>query len=161
MADVSDGALSAPAGEEIDQTLPALLRTAHHAYGEAVRACLAGTEFDDLPRNGPYVIRAMANGNGSPSSFGRDLGISKQAVSQLIDTLVIRGYIARRIHTLDRRRITLQLTDRGIAAAKPMREGIGMVDEELSKMLTSEQLDGLRTGLLALCQIRERFELRR
>ena len=63
-----------------------------------------------------------ALGQTEPGLSGRDLvtrmGISKQAVSQLIETLVTMGYVTRRPAPDDRRRTLLHLTARGRSAAR-------------------------------------------
>jgi DNA-binding MarR family transcriptional regulator len=138
--------------------IPALLRAARGAYGHAVRARLADGGFEDLPGNGPYVLGGMANQGGAAGDLIRQLGVSKQAASQLIDTLVLRGYLDRTVNADDRRRMTIELTDRGRAAAEAVRAGVVAVDEELSKLISPTELDGLRTGLVALTTIRERME---
>src|SRR6266700_8113409 len=84
-----------------------------------------------MPSNGPYVLGGMANHGGSAGDLIRELGVTKQAASQLIDTLVIRGYLERQVSTDDRRRMTISLTDRGRAAAKAVRAGVEAVDAEL------------------------------
>src|SRR5271170_4737621 len=101
--------------------IPALLRAARGAYGHAVRTRLAAGGFDDLPRNGPYILGGMANHGGTAGSLIRELGVSKQAASQLIDTLVLRGYLEREVDAEDRRRMTIELTERGLAAAAAVR----------------------------------------
>jgi DNA-binding MarR family transcriptional regulator len=138
--------------------IPALLRAARGAYGHAVRARLAAAGFEDLPGNGPYVLGGMANHGGAAGDLIRQLGVSKQAASQLIDTLVLRGYLDRTVNADDRRRMTIELTDRGRAAAEAVRAGVVAVDEELSELISPTELDGLRTGLFALTTIRERME---
>ncbi|MHA3703568.1 MarR family winged helix-turn-helix transcriptional regulator [Jatrophihabitans sp. YIM 134969] len=100
----------------------ALLRAAWRSYGEVVRRALAEAGFDDLPRNGAYVVGATARGSLSMSELPRALGVTKQAFSQLVDTLVLRGYVERVAVPDDRRRITLGLTDRG-------REVAALTDE--------------------------------
>ena len=138
--------------------IPALLRAARGAYAHAVRARLAEAGYDDMPRNGPFVLGGMANQGGSAGGLIRDLGISKQAASQLIDTLVLRGYLERRIDGDDRRRMTIECTERGRAAAAAVHAGVEAVDAELAGMLSPTQLAGLRAGLVALTEIRERIE---
>ncbi len=141
-----------------DIVFPALLRGARGAYGNAIRVRLAAAGYDDLPRNGPFVLGGMANRGAGGGDLVRQLGVSRQAASQLIDTLVVRGYLERRVNPDDRRRMTIELTDRGRAAAAVVREGVEAVDDELGAMLTGQQLAGLVAGLEALCAIRERFE---
>ena len=138
--------------------LPALLRAARGAYGNAVRRELAATGFDDLPRNGPYVLGGMANRGGSLSDLVRQLGVSKQSASQLIDILVLRGYLERHVSPDDRRRMEVVLTDRGRAAANAVRVAVDSVDEELARRLSPTELAGLAAGLIALTEIREQGE---
>ena len=141
-----------------DVALPALLRAARGAYGHAIRSRLAAAGCDDLPRNGPYVIGGMAGQGGSAGDLIRQLGVSKQAASQLVDTLVVRGYLVREVTPEDRRRVTIELTDCGRAAAGAVRTGVQAVDAELSERLSPADLAGLRAGLVALCDIRHRLE---
>jgi DNA-binding MarR family transcriptional regulator len=149
--------MTSTADETDEVVLPALLRAARGAYGHAVRTRLAA-DFDDLPRNGPYVLGGMANHGGTAAQLIRELGVSKQAASQLIDTLVLRGYLVREVNPDDRRRMDINLTERGRAAADAVRTGVLSVDTELAAMITPEELAGLRAGLIALCDIRDRFE---
>jgi DNA-binding MarR family transcriptional regulator len=142
-----------PAGAE-EVVVPALLRAARGAYGDAVRARLAAAGFDDLPRNGPYILGGMANRNGSAGDLVRELGISKQAASQLIDALVLRGYLECAVDPADRRRLTIAPTDRGRAAAAAVRAGVEEVDEALAGRLSPAELHGLLLGLGALADIR-------
>jgi DNA-binding MarR family transcriptional regulator len=145
-----------PDHEEI--VLPALLRAARASYSQAIKARLAEAGLDDLPRNGPFVLGGMANRGGSAGDMVRGLGVSKQAASQLIDTLVLRGYLEREVNPDDRRRMTIALTDRGRAAAAAVRDGVETIDRQLAEMLSADELAGLRRGLGALAEIRERAE---
>ena len=99
-----------------DIVIPALLRVARRAYGHAVRELVAEAGFDDMPRNGPFVLGGMANRGGTAAGLIRELGITKQAASQLIDTLVLRGYLEREVNADDRRSYRLRLTEAGQAA---------------------------------------------
>ena len=81
-----------------------------------------------------------------------------QAISQLIDTLVLRGYLERHADAADRRRLTVELTERGRAAAAAVREGVLSVDDELLKRVSPADLDGLRAALFALIQIGDEAE---
>lgn len=141
-----------------DIVIPALLRGARGAYAASVRLELAADGFDDLPRNGAFVIGGMASHAATPSDLVRQLRISKQATSQLIDSLVLRGYLERETDPSDRRRLTLALTDRGLAAAAAVRRGVVAVDTNLERAIAPDQLAALRAGLVALCDIAEMFE---
>lgn len=136
--------------------IPALLRAARGAYADAIQERLAEAGMDDLPRNAPYVLGGMANRGGSIGDLIRQLDVTKQAASQLIDTLVVRGYLLREVDEDDRRRLSIALTDRGFAAAAAVRAGVADIDAELAAMCGVRQLAGLRAGLVALHEIRRR-----
>jgi DNA-binding MarR family transcriptional regulator len=108
-----------PPLEEFAVPLPALLRHARTTYGTAMRRALAEAGYDDVPKNGLYVIGGMALGEGviPLGQLIRELRISKQAAGQLVDMLVMRGYLQRAVDEADRRKLTITLTERGRAAA--------------------------------------------
>src|ERR1700744_1547575 len=117
--------------------LPALLRHARTTYGEAMRHALEDAGYDDVPRNGLYVIGGLALGAGAGAPGAgtvplgqliKDLRISKQAAGQLVDALVLRGYLARSVDEDDRRKLTVTLTVRGQAVAAAHRGAGGTID---------------------------------
>jgi DNA-binding MarR family transcriptional regulator len=130
-----------------------LLRTARRAYRDAIRDALADGGFDDVPRNGAYVLGRVHDDNSALGDLARGLGISKQAVSQLIDTMVMRGYVERTPAADDRRRMILTLTPRGTAAATVSWQAAVRTDEELQRRLTADGVAALRSGLIALCEM--------
>lgn len=139
-----------------DETVfPALLRAARGAYSQRIAASLTKAGFDDLPRNGPFVLGGMANDDEPAVRVIRGLGVSRQAASQLIDTLVLRGYLTRAVNADDRRRMDVELTDRGRSAAGAVGKAIKQVDHQLAERLSPTQLRGLRAGLTALAEIEE------
>jgi DNA-binding MarR family transcriptional regulator len=138
--------------------IPTLLRLARGGYGNTISSGLARAGFDDLPRNGPFLLSCLAAGSSSVAGLIRGLGVSRQAASQLVDTMVLRGYLIRAPSAGDRRRITIELTDRGRAAAAEIAAATRQVDDALAQMLSPGELAGLRAGLLALGKIRERTE---
>ncbi len=133
--------------------IPGLLRRARKAYGNVVTQAFADAGFDDVPRNGAYVLARVYGDSSASAHLARDLGISKQAVSQLIDTMVMRGYLARTPDSEDRRRTVLTLTPRGEAAATASWHAATDADDELAGRLSAEGVAALRAGLIALCQM--------
>jgi DNA-binding MarR family transcriptional regulator len=131
---------------------PALLRAARTAYGSAVRAALAEAGCDDMPRNGSYVIGAIARTGAPLSEIIKDLGVSKQAAGQLVDTLVTRGYLDRAVDPDDRRRLTITLTERGHAAAAVVRSAVDRVDAGLVGRVGQEYVAHTRATLAALIE---------
>lgn len=140
-------------GGELEVAIPSLLRAARACYGDRIRVELAAAGFDDVPRNGAYVLGAIGT-HGAPLALAvSGLGVSKQAASQLIDTLVVRGYLARTPDQTDRRRMNVALTTRGQAAAAAIHSGVRSVENELHAQVSDEGVQALRAGLTALAQI--------
>lgn len=132
---------------------PGLLRAARRAYGNAIRIAFEDAGFEDVPRNGAYVLARVYEDEAPFGRLSRELGISKQAVSQLTDTMVMRGYLERSPDSTDRRRMVLHLTPRGRAAATVSWEAANAVDDELLSRLSEDGVAALRAGLAALCEI--------
>jgi len=135
--------------------IPALLRHARNTYGEAMRRALNEAGYDDVPGNGLYVIGGLALGAGDVplGQLIRELKISKQAAGQLVDALVLRGYLERTMDPNDRRKLTVGLTERGRAAAAVQTEAREAIDAELLTALGPEAIALTRRSLAALIDI--------
>jgi len=145
-----------PAAESIlPIPLPALLRHARTAYGSAMRSALEAAGYDDIPKNGLYVIGGLALGAGDVplAVLIRDLRISKQAAGQLVETLVSRGYLTRNVDGEDRRRLVVTLTDRGRAAAATQAAARERVDAALLAKVGAHCIEQTRVALSALTEM--------
>ena len=134
---------------------PALLRWARDTYGEAMRKALEAADCDDIPPNGMWVIGGLANGAGDAplSVLVKQLKTSKQAAGQLVDTLVLRGYLKRDADEEDRRRFTVRLTERGWHAAAAQREAREKIDAELLEKAGDSAVAAARKVLGLLVEI--------
>jgi DNA-binding MarR family transcriptional regulator len=137
-----------------ETSLPALLRAARATYAVAVREALTAAGFDDLSRNGPYVIGAIAHAGAPLSRIIMELGVTKQAAGQLVDALVGRGYLERSVDIEDRRRLTVTLTERGRAAAAVSRSAVERVDAELARTMAPEFIAHTRATLAAIAHVK-------
>ena len=135
-----------------DISMPALLRHAWTTYSEAMRKSLDKAGYDDIPKNGLYVLGGPARQKGGRplSEPIEDLRISKLAVGQLVDTLAMRGYLDREVYMEDRRKLTILLTDRGRAAAELQGAARATVDAELISGVGLKNVDEMRRALSVL-----------
>ena len=138
---------------------PALLRAARSAYGSVIRAALAKAECDDVPPNGVYVIGAIARTGAPLSQIIKEIGASKQAAGQLVNSLVLRGYLERAVDPDDRRRLTVTLTERGRAAAAASRAAVEQLDDEILKRVGADYVAHARATLHALIDSVDRAEV--
>jgi DNA-binding MarR family transcriptional regulator len=139
-------------------SMPALLRHARTTYGGAMRQALTEAGYDDIPGNGLYVIGSLALESFPLGQIIRQLGVSKQAAGQLVDTLVLRGYLERAVDEEDRRKLTVTLTVRGRAAAATQSAAREKMDAELLARVGAEAVRHTRRTLGALIEIGHREE---
>ena len=142
--------------------MPALLRHARATYGLAMRRALEEAGFDDIPRNGMYVIGGLALGAREIplSRLIQELGVSKQTAGQLVDSLVARGYLERTVNAVDRRKLTVALTARGEAAAAAQAVARMQIDAELEARVGAEDIARTRRTLAALRDMGRQAEAR-
>lgn len=141
------------AGRSDEVALPALLSAARRPYGDAIRGALNTSGYDDMPSRGSFVVGGVARNGSGMQGMAAAMGISKQAVSQLVDTLVTRGYLLRAPDPRDRRRMTVTLTDRGRAAAAVTRAAVATVDAALVEVVGARSVSSARRVLGALAQL--------
>jgi DNA-binding MarR family transcriptional regulator len=131
------------------------LRHARSTYGTAMRRALEQAGYDDIPKNGLYVIGGLALGAGDAplSALVRDLHLSKQSAGQLVDALVTRGYLERAEDPQDRRKLVVTLTARGHAAATAQATASRRIDALLAERVGQANVGKLRQALAALVGI--------
>jgi DNA-binding MarR family transcriptional regulator/catechol 2,3-dioxygenase-like lactoylglutathione lyase family enzyme len=144
--------MDAPSGRYL--ATPTLMRAARGVYARSIRAELRTMGIDDLPRNGAFILNAIEAAGGPPPDLPAELGVTKQAVSQVTDTLVSRGYVERSTDASDRRRIRLTLTESGRQVVAAVGRAVEAVDEQLHERVPAGQVDAMRAGLQALAQIK-------
>jgi DNA-binding MarR family transcriptional regulator len=131
---------------------PALLRHARDVYRLAIREAFVEAGYDDMPRDGAYVVGGVAHTGAPLGELIRHLGVSKQAGGQLVDTLVARGYLDRSVDTKDRRRLTITLTERGQGAAAVVRSTVERVDARLVQRVGAEAFANTLATLASLIE---------
>ena len=136
-----------------DVPLSALLQAGRSAYANAVRHAQSRIGCDDLPAAGSFIISAMHWSDASLEAVIRWMGVTKQAVSQSVDLLVVRGYLERSHDRADRRRVNLSLTERGRAAGRAARSAIERVDRELRARVGAQKFAHTRATLVALLEM--------
>jgi len=136
-----------------DVPLSALLQAARRTYANAARRAQSRAGCTDLPATGEFIINTMHWSDASLEAVVRWMGVTKQAVSQAVDTLVLRGYLERSHDPRDRRRVRLTLTDRGRTAGRAARSAIERVDRELRARVGERDIADTRATLVTLLEM--------
>lgn len=140
-------------GRSTPASLPVLLRSAAATYAVAIEVALGANGHGDLPRTGYRVIGLLAPGPQSIQELADRLRMSKQGVGRLSDALVERGFVTRQHDPADRRRVLLELTVRGHAAAEEGRAVIDRINRELARCTSAASIEITRRTLLGLIEI--------
>jgi DNA-binding MarR family transcriptional regulator len=109
--------------------LPWLLRRTNQRYRASIRDRMAERGFDELPQPGYWALMVLARGGTDASHLISEMGISKQAVSKLVDALVKMGFVDRMPNGADRRRSDLRLSAKGRQAADVIGEAVRTTEE--------------------------------
>ncbi len=141
-------------------TAVAVLRLSARLVDEIQAGVVAAGFTDVTPLQG-FAFARVAAGAATTADVAAHLAVSKQAAAQLVERLVIAGYVERRVHPEDRRARLLELTPRGWActgaaraaaeaAVARWRSEVGAADgdrlEATLRALTASQ-EGLRPAL--------------
>jgi len=125
----------------VSETLLALL----HAYAEkamkhsifAFMTYIQQTNLSASQVNAMFFL--MDYPNSSMNALANKLGITRAAVSQLVDHLVKRGYVDRKVDLQDRRTKRLSLTEKGILTMKEAQYARHKWLGELVKNFSAEE----------------------
>jgi DNA-binding MarR family transcriptional regulator len=131
---------------------PTLLRHAREVYRSAIRKALVEEGYDDLPRDGAYVVGGVARAGAPLGELIKQMGVSQQAGGKLVDTLVARGYLDRSVDAKDRRRLTITLTERGQSAAAVVRSTVDQLDAQLVRRVGAESFENTLATLASLIE---------
>jgi DNA-binding MarR family transcriptional regulator len=129
-----------------------LLRRALAAHRAAIARSLRAGGHERLPPLALWAIDVLAGGERSAGELVLELGVTKQAVSQMVELLVTSGYVDRMPDSQDRRRVTLALTDRGRGAAAAIASACASVEERALAALGPAALQQARGALRAFAQ---------
>ena len=125
----------------MSDTLLALL----HAYAEkamkhsmfAFMTYVQQTNLSASQVNAMFFL--MDHPNSSMNALANKLGITRAAVSQLVDHLVHNGYVDRKVDPYDRRTKRLSLTEKGLLTMKEGQQARHKWLGELVKNFSAEE----------------------
>jgi DNA-binding MarR family transcriptional regulator len=129
------------------------LRRALAAHREAIAAALARHGYDDLPPRALWAIDALRLEDHGAAELARVLGVSKQAISPLVDMLATLDYLERTPDTVDRRRVTLRLTRRGRSAADVIAQACADIEARAREGVGAGDLARAGTALAAIAAL--------
>ncbi|AVP44982.1 MULTISPECIES: MarR family winged helix-turn-helix transcriptional regulator [Bacillus cereus group] len=101
---------------------------------------------DIRPAHGFMFKRILPNG-ATGIELAEYLGISKQAVSKMVDSLESNGYVTRKTHPTDKRGKIIVLTERGLSVMKAKEEIVAEIEQRWIENIGAERMQMLKEDL--------------
>jgi DNA-binding MarR family transcriptional regulator len=130
----------------------ALARRLIRAVTERTRVELDVAGCPDVRPVHNLVFAQLEDGGTRITDMAARLGVTKQAVTLMVDHLEARGYVARIPDTQDRRAKLVTLTERGHAAAGTSLAVADEIERSWAEQLGRERLAELKRTLVALIE---------
>jgi DNA-binding MarR family transcriptional regulator len=132
--------------------LTALARRLVRLVTDRARAELIRAGFSEVrPAHNVVLAQAGASGSGARITDMADrAGVTKQAVTLMVDHLEAGGYVVRVADPSDRRAKLVVLTDRGAAAAEVSRRVAEEIERGWAELVGAGRLTELKTTLVDL-----------
>ena len=142
--------MSAPFSSQAGQTIPALVQLLARSGTERLRGEFAAQDMGGLRPLHALLLVPLLGGGRHASDLAETLGVSRQAVAQVVTRLELDGYLTRIADPGDARAKLVCLTPRGRAALRTMRATALAVEDEWRQRLGAERLAGFRDTLITL-----------
>lgn len=129
-----------------------LLRDAFALFERELLDGLHAAGLDDLRPTHNNVLRFLDVGGTRASTLAQRAGLTRQALTQIIDDLERLGYVRRAPDPADRRAKLVLYSERGRAAFEASRHIIEAIEERFAAVLGADQHNGLRWALETLLE---------
>ena len=124
------------------------LLDAYYWMDESIQNHVRAAGYEPLSRSQAMIMISVAGGVRRPSDLARRLGVSRQAVHQLLADMDQRGLVDLRPDPADARAKEVHFSKRGGGMHLVAVEAQRKVHEELEKRLGRKVLDDLTRALL-------------
>lgn len=131
-----------------------LVRTVYW-FDEQLQARLAERGWRRLNRTQSLVLVNLANGESRSSRIAEHLGVSRQAISQLLLEMAQADLIELVPDPADRRARVVRFSPRAHAFRDDAQLILRALEDELQTMAGAGVVDAMRTGLSAFLRSRE------
>jgi DNA-binding MarR family transcriptional regulator len=142
--------MSEPFSSQTGQTIPALVQLLARSDAERLRGEFASQDMGGLRPLHALLLVPLLGGGRHASDLAETLGVSRQAVAQVVIRLELDGYLTRIADPGDARAKLVCLTPHGRAALRTMRATALAVEDEWRQRLGAERLAGFRDTLITL-----------
>jgi DNA-binding MarR family transcriptional regulator len=133
---------------DMPKSLNILFRDAREAIEAAVRADLAQNGFGDVAPSHSALLRNLGDDGSRPSELAAHAGVTRQAITKLVDELERLDLVRRDPDPDDGRGVIVRYTDRGLAVLAIARK----------RMLALERAYAVQVGADRWAEVRSTLE---
>ena len=106
--------------------------------------------FEDIRPVHGFIFSCITPDGATGIELAEYLGITKQAVSKIIDYLEKNNYVMRKTHPTDKRGKIIVLTERGWSVMKAKDEMLTEIEQRWSENIGAERMQMLKEDLTKL-----------
>ncbi|MDR0268531.1 MarR family transcriptional regulator [Paenibacillus sp.] len=129
------------------EDLASLFSVAFSVLNQELHQRLDELGFGDIRPMHGFLFQGLIPDGATAKTLVELLGISKQAVSQMLDYLEERGYVARKPHPSDGRGKLVVLTERGQAVIKAKESTYAKIERKWGEIVGPDRLNMMRSDL--------------
>lgn len=131
-------------------SLTAGLLTAATVLVDDIQRGVEARGFTDIRPTHGFVFSRLSAAGATVTEVAEHLGVTRQAASQIVDDLVVKGYVERRPHPFDARARLVVLTDRGRRCTHAAEDAAVDALESWQDRVGEQRLLAMRDQLLRL-----------
>ncbi len=106
--------------------------------------------FEDIRPAHGFMFKCITPNGATGIELAEYLGITKQAVSKMVDYLEKSGYVMRQTHPTDKRGKIIVLTERGWLVVKAKEEILTEIEQRWIENIGAERMQMLKEDLTKL-----------
>ncbi|MFJ8527453.1 MarR family winged helix-turn-helix transcriptional regulator [Bacillus sp. NPDC094106] len=133
-----------------DLDLTSLLSLSFSASVNELHERLSELGFEDIRPAHGFMFKCITPNGATGIELAEYLGITKQAVSKMVDYLEKRGYVIRQTHPTDKRGKIIVLTERGWLVVKAKEEILTDIERRWIENIGAERVQMLKEDLTKL-----------
>jgi DNA-binding MarR family transcriptional regulator len=142
----------------MNKSIGLLFRDMASAVDAEVQAALAEQGFDEIQPGHNTVLRYLGEDGARPSELAAKAGVTRQAVTKLLDDLERLGLAKREPDPADGRGVVVRYTPRGLAALKVARTRMNQLERRYTSRVGANRWRTTRDVLEALADARARSQ---
>jgi len=135
---------------EMPKSLQILFRDARAAIEAAVRADLAQNGFGDVTPAHSALLRDIGDDGSRPSELAAHAGVTRQAITKLVDELERLDLVHRDPDPDDGRGVIVRYTDRGRAGVAIARKRMLALERDYAAQVGADRWAEVRSALETL-----------